>query len=686
MQNLENREFNATSGVANISSHSSRTNVFICCSRNPKDHECSQELKKFLKPDIRSGKIHIWDDDSVVAGSHLQEEAERAMQSARVIVLLISVNFFASDHIMEYIVPQVFTVHREKSTRIINVILGASDFEHSELAQFLAVNNRPLTRMSQAEQDTLWIQVVESIRETIVAQSEPTFERFFGQPNTLQTVTSLFSKCRSMQTQQSRQQVLQQVPEEMRQSIEVSQFKPQHSEKSDFEEVHDLVTIYAAYPDGLEKLAYALYKVEHASLPWQALDTYLCQSGKKLVTYTRRQELYDILNSAQWPDYLFRRAYRNSIPDSWSTRRNYNVSNVLSLILAELAEIPAQNNDTFPLLEFAQRLAFEARDREKDSLHDELRNWITHRSKALGLTESQQVALREKATQRRQPTPFYLLLTLDEASDKAFTVQCWLLDDENNSVQNADIEVPDQLYSLDDIPNLLDGILEQCENCLLDEMANLVIEFFLPLELLSYPVDQYTIRGFSSRQSLSSYYQVVVRSLERMKRNKQRNKQGYIWKNKWKIFQDCSSEEQDLSKKHNATLIYDKEQYQELEDLAAILRGDSIACLALTFVPSNSSSQTDDVLRAVLEAGIPIALWAREQTDYPQVLPEFLPEFVSQHPLSQLPALVKQQRYDAIKSGQKQRHQGHYLTLLWDDPERIPPTRQLAAPSVSKGA
>jgi hypothetical protein len=433
-------------------------------------------------------------------------------------------------------------------------------------------------------------------------------------------------------------------------------------------------------------LAYALYQSERASLPWQELDKYLRKNSGKLVTYTRLQELYAILKPAKWLDSLLSRAYKDSVPESWETLRDYDVHDKLYLILENLANIPRQDDDAFPILEFALRLAYQALGRQERSLHDALIKWVQERSHDLSLTKIQEKALQEKARMQQIVAAFYLLLTLDIVSENTVCIQSWLFDDENNIIQNANVELPDKLYLLEDIAGLLKELLERCASYLADDMEHLIIEFFLPLELLSYPVDQYSIDGFNKLQSISRYHQVVVRSLERMRNKRWR----YIWKNKWELFLASIDEKQILGKHNNAVLVYDEEYHKRQEDLSLTLEGSSVVCFAMTFVPSDTSSQIDTILSAVLDAKIPIILWPREQTNYPRTLQELFTELVSQHSLSQLPALIKQQRYEALMSRETMNHQGHHLTLLWDDPNRLPPStmisRQLVMPAERRGA
>ena len=660
---------------------SSQTDVFICCS--DEDKRYVKTLKKYF----RASKLHIWDETMVSPGLITLHEIKQALQSAKVVILLSSVDLFNNENFIKYIQVQVTNAALQKKITLIHVILRPCVLENEDLAKFQSINlpSQPLVKMNLSEQEEIWIKVAKLVNET-TKMDDPTFEYLLDQSEMLEKATNYFLRCRYMKTKELRKQILLRLPGNLIQEIDAFPITSQDNCNEDFEEVFNLVNICSSDPNGLEKLAYALYQSEHASLSWQQLDRYLRKSGEKLVTYTRLQELYNILKPVQWLDHLLGRAYRDSVPENWETLHNYDVPDKLRLVIEDLVKIPFQNDNTFPILEFVQRLAYFARDRPDKPLHDSLRKWIMDRLNDLGLTESQQIALREKAKKRRPYAAFYLLLTLDSASEVTFYTQAWLFDDENCIINNVNLDLPDVPCLLSDVPGLLEDLLKRCEDCLQDEMENLIVEFFLPLELLSYPVDQYAIAGLKTSQSISLYHQVVVRSLDRV----QNWKKSHTWKNKWKLFIDCKHDEQLLNQNKNMMFVCHEEYYNGPEAFSAMLQGSSIACLALTFVPSNSPFQNDDILLAILEAGVPIALWPREQSNYPKALHQLLTELVSQHSVFQLPDLVKQQRYEALTSGNKQQHQGHHLTLLWDDPNRLPPsimtTRQLVMPSTGRGA
>ena len=107
-------------------SPSTRTKVFISYSHA--DKEWLDRLKRHLKPLVREGTLDCWDDTHIRPGDDWQQEIQNALDMARVAVLLISADFFASDFIDETELPPLLDAAKAKGVRILPVILSASRF------------------------------------------------------------------------------------------------------------------------------------------------------------------------------------------------------------------------------------------------------------------------------------------------------------------------------------------------------------------------------------------------------------------------------------------------------------------------------------------------------------------------------------------------------------------------------
>src|SRR3954454_14345473 len=146
-----------------------RTKVFISYSHA--DQDWLDRLKLHLKPLVREG-LDCWDDTHIQPGDDWKQEIQNALDTARVAVLLISADFFASDFIDENELPPLLTAAEAKGVRILPVIISASRFARiPNLARFQAVNppDRPLNEMPQAEQE----RVLDHLAHTIESIFDP---------------------------------------------------------------------------------------------------------------------------------------------------------------------------------------------------------------------------------------------------------------------------------------------------------------------------------------------------------------------------------------------------------------------------------------------------------------------------------------------------------------------------------
>lgn len=145
-------------------SGTNRTKVFISYSHN--DIAWLERLQVHLKPLEREGIIERWDDTKLEVGEQWQEEMKTALETARVAVLLVSPDFFASDFIYKEELLPLLERAQDGGTTILPVIISPCRFTREEgLSRFQAVNDpkKPLVDMSQGEQEACWEMLVTRI-------------------------------------------------------------------------------------------------------------------------------------------------------------------------------------------------------------------------------------------------------------------------------------------------------------------------------------------------------------------------------------------------------------------------------------------------------------------------------------------------------------------------------------------
>lgn len=233
------------------------------------------------------------------------------------------------------------------------------------------------------------------------------------------------------------------------------------------------------------------------------------------------------------------------------------------------------------------------------------------------------------------------------------------------------------LILLDDLSNSTDDLSDSTL-----DIRNLTIELFLPDKLLCYgDIDRWIVSNFvgiekSSFSSMGISFKVLLHNSSRFtKRQSKKNRreakkakiQDTLQENPWKV---------------NWSLAIDKLQFQIEPDQFELIDDDTDLDI-LQFILKKKigvvlgqTSQRDKVLKSIITmAGIPIVVWTRyddRDVDHSSEMKML----VCSAPLIDLPERVLSKRREAIKPQHRQsnNHLGNHLAILWDDPNRFPPS------------
>ncbi len=146
-----------------------RHKIFISYSH--KDKAYLEQLQVYLKPLERKGLVDRWDDTRIKAGMKWREEIQKALDSAKIAVLLVSSNFFASDFINKDELPPLLQAAEADGASILAIILNpcTTIFNLSELSQYQTLNspNEPLSRMDEHQKGEVFDSLSARIMEII---------------------------------------------------------------------------------------------------------------------------------------------------------------------------------------------------------------------------------------------------------------------------------------------------------------------------------------------------------------------------------------------------------------------------------------------------------------------------------------------------------------------------------------
>lgn len=245
---------------------------------------------------------------------------------------------------------------------------------------------------------------------------------------------------------------------------------------------------------------------------------------------------------------------------------------------------------------------------------------------------------------------------------KSYFVEAWFIEDVKNydpvkgvgykELSKEDFKQED--FSVGQLPELFKFYMDQVRR---EFHGDLTLEVFLPLELLSQEIDNWETQRYGISMSLGCECKVVVRMDERLAANYHGNR--YQWSMKWDMAKELFSQPANL-KLVSADCA--------LKQLLVELSKPDVIGIKLAKVHQEQNRKA--ILGALLLTSTPIAFWLRRDPDEKEG--QAKAERILECSLEQLPESVKKARLAAL-SEDKETSIGYHLSLLWDDPNYLPP-------------
>jgi inactive STAND/TIR domain len=144
-----------------------KVTVRLFYSYSHKDEDLRNELEKHLCILQRRGLITYWHDRRIGAGKEWEEEISSHLESAQLILLLISADFIASDYCYSVEMKRALQRHEAGEAHIIPIILRPVDWVEAPFSklQILPTDAKPVTRWE--DRDEAFSVIVKGIREAI---------------------------------------------------------------------------------------------------------------------------------------------------------------------------------------------------------------------------------------------------------------------------------------------------------------------------------------------------------------------------------------------------------------------------------------------------------------------------------------------------------------------------------------
>lgn len=131
------------------------------------DADWLAELKKHLRPMIRSSRIDVWDDTRIRPGADWDKDIKAAIEAADLTVLLVTPEFLDSDYIVEHELPHLL------KKRVVWVAVQHSLYRLTEIGRLQAAHppDSPLASLTMSERTKAWVQICEQIEQELAAES-----------------------------------------------------------------------------------------------------------------------------------------------------------------------------------------------------------------------------------------------------------------------------------------------------------------------------------------------------------------------------------------------------------------------------------------------------------------------------------------------------------------------------------
>ena len=141
-----------------------------------KDEALRDELAAHLAGLRKQGIIDDWHDRRIGAGDDRRAVIDAQLAAARVVLLLVSADFLASDD-CEADLKRALERQRAGEARLIAILLRACSFEDAPFAALPALPRGGRAVTSWPNRDEAWREVVEGIRDVVEELGGPRWAR-----------------------------------------------------------------------------------------------------------------------------------------------------------------------------------------------------------------------------------------------------------------------------------------------------------------------------------------------------------------------------------------------------------------------------------------------------------------------------------------------------------------------------
>ncbi len=141
--------------------------IFCCYART--DQSLLNALKRHLFPLERQGLITLWNDTDISPGANWEKEIEKHLNSAQIILLLVSPDFIASEYCYSKEMLRAMERHEAGEAHVVPIILRPVLWENTPFGQLQALptDAKPLSGHTWHNLDEALFDVAKGIRNVV---------------------------------------------------------------------------------------------------------------------------------------------------------------------------------------------------------------------------------------------------------------------------------------------------------------------------------------------------------------------------------------------------------------------------------------------------------------------------------------------------------------------------------------
>src|SRR5579859_828339 len=141
--------------------------IFFCYARE--DRALLNKLKTHLRPLQRQSLIDVWHDGDILAGTEWEPTIQRHLNTAQIILLLVSPDFMDSDYCYGIEMKRALKRHTKGEAKVIPIILRDVFWHGEPLGKLhaLPTDGKPVTSSSWHDMDAAFYDITQGIHKVV---------------------------------------------------------------------------------------------------------------------------------------------------------------------------------------------------------------------------------------------------------------------------------------------------------------------------------------------------------------------------------------------------------------------------------------------------------------------------------------------------------------------------------------